>query len=194
MSCPEKDENQSERNFERNLKISEDKKNKEGKINEYNNLFIDVKNYEYMNLKKDETSPSITIKLLNGDGRSDFTAEFSIRSSYDCMDVITKPKRSSEMEINSTCGLKAIRKLERNLKLSQTQKITVKKPKKEFNEDFILEEDDEYDQAYFKNSQAQPCLMLQRTNTAKLDIRNRSLSSIFTKLHGRGKIVEVDSD
>lgn len=158
---------------------------------EYQNLQINKETHEKMNKnfnKNKSSAPKgslmITSKLLGNENFFDETESSSKqKASLDCADITSKSKLSYEMGINSEFGLKASRS-EKKQKISQTDKIPMKKPKKEFIEDFILEEEDDNDTGCV--AQSLLCnLKLQRTQTEKpkTDLRTRSFSSIISKLH-----------
>lgn len=126
----------------------------------------------------------ISSRLLNKDDIYEILPEPKKKTSLDCADIALKSKLSSEMDINSNFGLKA-KRWESRTKTSQTDKIPIKKSKKEFIEDFILEEEDENDNAYFDLPKVTNYSQLKKLKTEKLrnDPRNRSFSSIIGQLH-----------
>ena len=136
----------------------------------------------------------VTSGKKNSDNRKNSAKVISF--SYDCNDVVKTRKMTSDMIIDSSHGIRANKKsslicLNNATRGSKTSVIPIKEVKKQFIEDdFILEEEDDVDELYDND------LGPLKVKSCMLDgaIRQRSVSSILSKLVSFNKISEENSD
>ena len=135
----------------------------------------------------------VTCGKVNSESRKKSTKFISF--SYDCNDIVKQRKMTTDMELDSSHGIRANKKsswAQMNIfnKGSKTSIIPMKEVKKQFIEDdFILEEEDdeELNDDNLGPVKVKSCLL-------DNNIRQRSVSSIFSKLVSFNKINEENSD
>lgn len=189
MSCPEKDDNDSDLDTTSEVAT---KQVSAQKSNEYSELGVSKIRGSNFDLIHKNSSLNLSAKLLSQEGISVDTIRSIPKSSLDCTNLKQDRKFSQEMELTSLHG----RKANNPHKLScRTQNIPFKNAKKNFclEDDFILEEDDDENLDVVKEPKiSNLTLTRQKTATIGDDLRIRSFSSIFSKLENINKHVKID--
>ena len=170
-----------------------------------NTKYSDVRNSTKLSIKvtaqhtnKDisEFQPILVTSGKKNNDNKKMNSTKVISFSYDCNDVVRHRKMTSDMKLNSSHGIRAGKKssliiLNNATRGSKTSIIPVKEVKKHFIEDdFILEEEDDLDELNDNDLgplKVKSCIL----NGA---LRQRSVSSILSKLVSFNKINEEDSD